>query len=280
MAGVALCIKPLRPHGLTSIKARPDPGLHGAVRDPKTGLPERAAGSARHTAAIDRARPKDVDPMPSPFAERLLWAARRFGFAAAKRHVLIGDGAKWIWNTAAELPNIHFDRHLYYQPLLVQRSAKVTSKPPALNESERRFVEDLRDYCRGEKDGGPSAPTRLNWCVSGSRKFPGKARSRADVPGRTSSGRNAAGGLPAATRRARPQASARFVAASRSMARYTFETCASRSDACERADASIQPSWSTRPSRLRGRAPRRVRAHLLGPKVGGKHCGRPRSTTM
>ena len=28
-----------------------------------------------------------------------------------------------------------------------------------------------------------SAPTRLNWCVSGSRKFPGKARSRADVPG-------------------------------------------------------------------------------------------------
>ena len=40
-----------------------------------------------------------------------------------------------------------------------------------------------------------SAPSRLNWCVSGSRKFPGKARSRADVPGRTSSGRNAAGGF-------------------------------------------------------------------------------------
>lgn len=33
------------------------------------------------------------------------------------------------------------------------RSAKVTSKPPALNESERRFVEDLRDYCCQEKDG-------------------------------------------------------------------------------------------------------------------------------
>ena len=94
--------------------------------------------------------------------------------------------------------------------------------------------------------GVASAPTRLNWCVSGSRKFPGKARSRADVPGRTSSGRNAAGGLPAATRRARPQASARFVAVFRSMARYTFKTRASRSDACERADASIQPGWSTR----------------------------------
>ena len=93
---------------------------------------------------------------------------------------------------------------------------------------------------------GASAPTRLNWCVSGSRKFAGQARSRADVPGRTSSGRNAAGGLPAATRRARPQASARFVAVFRSMARYTFKTRASRSDACERADASIQPGWSTR----------------------------------
>ena len=81
--------------------------FHTAERsDPKTGLPERDAGSARHTAAIDSARSKDVDPMPSPFAERLLRAARRFGFAAAKRQVLIGDGAKWIWNTAAELfPN-------------------------------------------------------------------------------------------------------------------------------------------------------------------------------
>ena len=43
-------------------------------------------------------------------------------------------------------------------------------------------------------------------------------RVREGVPGRTSSGRNAAAGLPAATRRARPQASARFVAFSRSTA--------------------------------------------------------------
>jgi len=35
----------------------------------------------------------------------------------------------------------------------------------------------------GEGGRRASAPTRLNWCVSGSRKFPGKARSRADVPG-------------------------------------------------------------------------------------------------
>lgn len=75
-------------------------------RNPKTGLPERDADSARHTAAIDSAASRDADAKPSPFAQRLWRAARRFGFAAAKRQVVIGDGAKWIWNTAAELfPN-------------------------------------------------------------------------------------------------------------------------------------------------------------------------------
>ena len=75
-------------------------------RNPKTGLPERDADSARHTAAIDSAASRDTDAERSPFAERLWRAARRFGFAAAKRQVVVGDGAKWIWNTAAELfPN-------------------------------------------------------------------------------------------------------------------------------------------------------------------------------
>lgn len=50
------------------------------------------------------------------------------------------------------LPSIHFDRHLY-QPLLVERGDKVRSRPPGLNDGERRFVEDMRAYCRSEKDG-------------------------------------------------------------------------------------------------------------------------------
>ncbi len=46
------------------------------------------------------------------------------------------------------------------------------------------------------------------------------------------------------------------------MARYTFKTRASRSDACERADASIQPGWSTRAKEgVRGPLP--VRAACL-----------------
>lgn len=60
---------------------------------------------------------------------------------------------------ARELPSIHFDRHLY-QPLLLEKRAgtvggegKVRSDPPGLKESERQFVDDLRRYCRDEKDG-------------------------------------------------------------------------------------------------------------------------------
>ena len=49
-----------------------------------------------------------------------------------------------------QLPGIHFDRHLY-QPLLVERGDKIRSEPPGLNDGERRFVEDLRAYCRTEK---------------------------------------------------------------------------------------------------------------------------------
>ncbi len=51
-----------------------------------------------------------------------------------------------------DLPAIHFDRHLY-QPLLIERGDKVRSDPPGLQESERQFVDDLRAYCRAERDG-------------------------------------------------------------------------------------------------------------------------------
>ncbi|MCX7689070.1 MAG: DEAD/DEAH box helicase family protein, partial [Fimbriimonadales bacterium] len=43
------------------------------------------------------------------------------------------------------LERIYFDRHLY-QPLLVESGRQIQISPPALTESERRFVQDLRDY--------------------------------------------------------------------------------------------------------------------------------------
>ena len=65
---------------------------------------------------------------------------------------LIEEADRIYRRETQELPAVHFDRHLY-QPLLVERGAKVRSDPPGLNEAERRFVEDLRQYCRAERGG-------------------------------------------------------------------------------------------------------------------------------
>ena len=46
-----------------------------------------------------------------------------------------------------DLPNLHFDRHLY-QPLLVAIGSKIQSRPPLLNKGERKFVEDLIAFCK------------------------------------------------------------------------------------------------------------------------------------
>ena len=51
------------------------------------------------------------------------------------------------------LPRIHSDRHLY-QPLLVEADG-VTSSPPGLKKSEREFVADLRNYCKGTASNLP-----------------------------------------------------------------------------------------------------------------------------
>ena len=58
---------------------------------------------------------------------------------------LIADCNALYNEDGGRLPRIHFDRHLY-QPLLVERDG-ITSSPSGLNESERKFVDDLRDYC-------------------------------------------------------------------------------------------------------------------------------------
>jgi len=64
---------------------------------------------------------------------------------------LIAEGERLYKLETNELPRIYFDRHLY-QPLLVEKGDKVKSEPPGLRESERKFVEDLRTYCREERD--------------------------------------------------------------------------------------------------------------------------------
>jgi len=64
---------------------------------------------------------------------------------------LLAEQERLYQQENAGLPRIHFDRHLY-QPLLVEMPEKAQMLPPGLQESEARFVRDLRDYWNAEKD--------------------------------------------------------------------------------------------------------------------------------
>ena len=70
-------------------------------RDPQ-GRPVRDPGSVSYNAAVESAASGDTDPQPAAFAQRVYREAQRRGFDTADRQVVIGDGAPWIWNVAAE----------------------------------------------------------------------------------------------------------------------------------------------------------------------------------
>ena len=66
------------------------------------GVPVRDAGSVSYSAAIESAAMRDTEASCSAFAQRVEREARRRGFDQAARHVVLGDGAPWIWNIAGE----------------------------------------------------------------------------------------------------------------------------------------------------------------------------------
>lgn len=68
----------------------------------KQGRPRRDPGSVSYSAAIESAAGRDTDPGLSAFARRVGREAQRRGFGVAKRQVVLGDGASWIWNVTAE----------------------------------------------------------------------------------------------------------------------------------------------------------------------------------
>lgn len=67
------------------------------------GLPMRDPGSVSYSAAIETAASRDTDKELAPFAQRVEREARRRGFDHARRRVVLGDGAPWIWNLADEV---------------------------------------------------------------------------------------------------------------------------------------------------------------------------------
>ena len=66
------------------------------------GRPVRDLGSVSYNAAVESAASRDTDPQPAAFAQRAYREAIRRGVDTAAQRVVIGDGAAWIWNLAAE----------------------------------------------------------------------------------------------------------------------------------------------------------------------------------
>ena len=64
---------------------------------------------------------------------------------------IIDEGKRIYKELCDELPGLYLDRHLY-QPLLVQKGNKVRCAPPALNDSESRFVNDLLLFCQSKPE--------------------------------------------------------------------------------------------------------------------------------
>lgn len=70
-----------------------------AERRDKEGRPVRDEGSVTYSAAIESAASTADD---APFAQRVIREATRRGFDKAERRVVLGDGARWIWNLSGD----------------------------------------------------------------------------------------------------------------------------------------------------------------------------------
>src|SRR5467141_3141134 len=66
------------------------------------GIPLRDEGSVSYSAALESASTLDTAAQRSPFAQRVWREATRRRFCQARRRVVLGDGAAWIWNIAGE----------------------------------------------------------------------------------------------------------------------------------------------------------------------------------
>lgn len=101
------------------------------------GVPVRDAGSVSYSAAIESAATRDTDPVGSPFAQRVERAAVRRGFDRARRQVVLGDGAPWIWNLASEaFPRaIQIVDRFHAKEHLSDGAKAVSSAPNALGDA-------------------------------------------------------------------------------------------------------------------------------------------------
>lgn len=113
------------------------------------GRPTRDGGSVSYNAAIESAATADVDESLSEFAQRAERETRRRGFDKAKRQVVIGDGAKWIWNIADEqFPDAVQIIDLFHAKGTISNAAK------AIFGTESELGGQWAKTCRDELEAG------------------------------------------------------------------------------------------------------------------------------
>ena len=158
----------VRPKKLREIVAAGDPRLWGLICDAAFVRPRDAIQAMRLQSAIVAVLKKYAENFYRK--RQMRWDAERMDYKPI--HKANDNFADYVvkvprsdkallqtvldaideWKRAhkqlsQDLPNIHFDRHLY-QPLLVAKNDRIRSVPPLLNEGERKFVEDLVAFCK------------------------------------------------------------------------------------------------------------------------------------
>lgn len=160
-----LLIHPDHPRQILAAK---EPKLYGLVCDESLLKPTRAEHAARLQTVMAGVLKKYVESYYRKQQHR--WDSSKMVYAPLKKdddnlqdyvvkvprtdkglmqtvHEAIAEWKKAMKRLSNDLPNIYFDRHLY-QPLLIVKGSRTRSVPPALNESERHFVNDLIELCR------------------------------------------------------------------------------------------------------------------------------------
>ena len=115
----------------------------------KEGKPTRDQGSASYNAAIESAATSDLDETLSDFAQRVEREAQRRGFYQAERQVIIGDGAKWIWNIADE----QFSQAIQIIDLFHAKGT-ISNAAKAIFGPESEFGNEWAKTCRDELEAG------------------------------------------------------------------------------------------------------------------------------
>jgi hypothetical protein len=158
----------VRPDAPRSILTSTDPKLYGLICDDAFVKPDRVDKGERLQAALASVLRKYAESFYRKQQAR--WESTRMEYKPIKRDddnfqdyvvkvprsdpdlvkaikQIIDEGDRIYKQVCADLPGVYFDRHLY-QPLLIQKGSKVRCAPPALNDSERKFVSDMIDFCR------------------------------------------------------------------------------------------------------------------------------------